>query len=97
MKLHLVLRKNTADSLKQFQDNIKQLHRKVTDFAKAFTKENPETKTFLKNFNFTDPEPQTIYELQSKLISDCKKAKVNYDNLKIYLHNASTYENRRIS
>lgn len=63
------LAKETAGVLKQFQSAVKNLHKIVNEFAKTLSKESEEAKSFLEKLNFTDPEPQSVYELQSKLIN----------------------------
>lgn len=63
----------TAAATKQLQQVLKEVHNTITAFAAAFAKENTAAKTFTEAIQLEDIA--TLYELQSQLITEAKKAK----------------------
>ena len=76
--------KETATALQQLQTATQAMHKQVSEFAKTFAKENKEAKTFVEQLNLEDAT--AIYDLQTKLIAESKKAKPDIDVLENISH-----------
>ncbi len=73
------LAKETAEATTELQKQLQKVLKTVSDFATKYAKENKEAKAFIDALNIE--ETPSIFEQQSKLIAEAKKAKVDINIL----------------
>lgn len=78
------LAKETAEATTELQKQLQKVLKTVSDFATKYAKENKEAKAFVDALNIE--ETASIYEQQSKLIAEAKKAKANIKVLESIAH-----------
>lgn len=76
--------KETAEAATELQKHLQKVLKTVSDFATKYAKENKEAKAFVDALSIE--ETASIYEQQSKLIAEAKKAKPNIEVLESIAH-----------
>ena len=76
--------KETAEATTELQKQLQKVLKTVSDFATKYAKENKEAKAFVDALSIE--ETASIYEQQSKLIAEAKKAKPNIEVLESIAH-----------
>jgi type I restriction enzyme M protein len=74
----------TSQTTAELQKQLQQVYKTVSEFAKAYAKENKEAKEWVDGL--TIEELPSVYELQSKLMADGKKAKADIAVLENIAH-----------
>lgn len=74
----------TSQTTAQLQKQLQQVYKTVSEFAKAYAKENKEAKEWVDGLNIE--ELPSVYELQNKLIADGKKVKADIGVLENIAH-----------